>query len=154
MVQIQPPRPTSQALFGGLFYCERAGWKTVLLICFCIAVRRSRAPKPKAAYVLGKGGRFEVIPEYPEFAWFEGLVNAFAHRNYAFSGDYIRVTMYDDRLEMQCLCAADAREQRDLARVAPARQSGGVCGYRRVGGTERVRGRSHAGGHVEGARDY
>jgi ATP-dependent DNA helicase RecG len=49
---------------------------------------------------LGKGGRFEVIPEYPEFAWFEGLVNAVTHRNYAFSDDYIRVTMYDDRLEI------------------------------------------------------
>lgn len=49
---------------------------------------------------LGKDGRFEVIPEYPEFAWFEGLVNAVTHRNYAFSGDYIRVTMYDDRLEI------------------------------------------------------
>lgn len=36
-----------------------------------------------------RGGRF-----------FEGLVNAVTHRNYAFSGDYIRVMMYDDRLEI------------------------------------------------------
>lgn len=49
---------------------------------------------------LGEDGRFEVIPEYPEFAWFEGLVNAITHRNYAFSGDYIRVIMYDDRMEI------------------------------------------------------
>lgn len=49
---------------------------------------------------LGKDGRFEVIPEYPEFAWFEGLMNAVTYRNYAFSGDYIRVTMYDDRMEI------------------------------------------------------
>lgn len=49
---------------------------------------------------LGEDGRFEVIPEYPEFAWFEGLVNAVTHRNYAFSGDYIRVIMYDDRMEI------------------------------------------------------
>lgn len=49
---------------------------------------------------LGEDGRFETIPEYPEFAWFEGLVNAVTHRNYAFSGDYIRMTMYDDRMEI------------------------------------------------------
>lgn len=49
---------------------------------------------------LGKDGRFDTIPEYPEFAWFEGLVNAIIHRNYAFQGDYIRISMYDDRLEV------------------------------------------------------
>lgn len=49
---------------------------------------------------LGADGKFKVIPEYPEFAWFEGLVNAVTHRNYAYSGDYIRVMMYDDRLEI------------------------------------------------------
>ena len=49
---------------------------------------------------LGDDGRFKVIPEYPEFAWFEGLVNAVTHRNYAFSGDHIRVMMYDDRMEI------------------------------------------------------
>ena len=49
---------------------------------------------------LGDDGRFKVIPEYPEFAWFEGLVNAVTHRNYAHSGDHIRVMMYDDRMEI------------------------------------------------------
>lgn len=49
---------------------------------------------------LGDDGKFKVIPEYPEFAWFEGLVNAVTHRDYAMSGDYIRVMMYDDRLEI------------------------------------------------------
>lgn len=49
---------------------------------------------------LGDDGRFKVIPEYPEFAWFEGLVNAVTHRDYAFSGDHIRVMMYDDRMEI------------------------------------------------------
>lgn len=49
---------------------------------------------------LGEDGRFKIIPEYPEFAWFEGLVNAVTHRNYAFSGDHIRVMMYDDRMEI------------------------------------------------------
>lgn len=50
---------------------------------------------------LGDDGTFQVIPEYPEFAWFEGLVNAVTHRDYAFAGDYIRVSMFDDRLEIQ-----------------------------------------------------
>lgn len=49
---------------------------------------------------LGDDGKFKVVPEYPEFAWLEGLVNAITHRNYAFSGDYIRVIMYDDRMEI------------------------------------------------------
>lgn len=49
---------------------------------------------------LGRDGKFKTIPEYPEFAWFEGVVNAVTHRNYAFSGDYIRVMLYDDRLEI------------------------------------------------------
>ena len=50
---------------------------------------------------LGDDGVFQSIPEYPEFAWFEGIVNAVTHRDYAFAGDYIRVSMYDDRLEIQ-----------------------------------------------------
>ena len=48
---------------------------------------------------LGKDGKFRKIPEYPEFAWLEGLVNAVTHRDYSISGEYIRVTMYDDRIE-------------------------------------------------------
>lgn len=48
---------------------------------------------------LGLDGKFKRIPEYPEFAWLEGLVNAVAHRDYSISGDYIRVTMFDDRIE-------------------------------------------------------
>lgn len=50
--------------------------------------------------LLGSDGRFQTVPEYPEFAWFEGLVNAVTHRDYAYAGDYIRISMYDDRLEI------------------------------------------------------
>ncbi|WP_455655269.1 ATP-binding protein [Phascolarctobacterium sp.] len=49
---------------------------------------------------LTNDGKFEVIQEYPEFAWFEGIVNALTHRDYSISGDHIRVTMFDDRLEI------------------------------------------------------
>lgn len=50
---------------------------------------------------LGPDGKFQIVPEYPEFAWFEGLVNAITHRDYAFRGDYVRVLMFDDRLEIE-----------------------------------------------------
>ncbi|MEY8486711.1 ATP-binding protein [uncultured Parabacteroides sp.] len=45
-------------------------------------------------------GKFQIVPEYPEFAWLEGIVNAVTHREYGMSGSYIKVTMYDDRLEI------------------------------------------------------
>lgn len=48
---------------------------------------------------LDKDGKFKKIPEYPEFAWLEGVVNAVVHRDYSISGDHIRVSMYDDRIE-------------------------------------------------------
>ena len=49
---------------------------------------------------LDDNGKFRIITEYPEFAWFEGIVNALTHRNYSMRGDCIRVSMYDDRIEI------------------------------------------------------
>ncbi|HFI0456793.1 TPA: ATP-binding protein [Streptococcus suis] len=49
---------------------------------------------------LDDNGQFQVLPEYPEFAWFEGVVNAVTHRDYSVYGDHIRVLMFDDRLEI------------------------------------------------------
>lgn len=46
-------------------------------------------------------GRFVENPEYPEFPWVEGIINAIAHRDYAASGQFIKVSMYDDRLEIE-----------------------------------------------------
>ena len=48
-----------------------------------------------------KTGKFQTVPEYPEFAWLEGIVNAVTHREYAMTGRYILVSMYDDRLEIE-----------------------------------------------------
>lgn len=48
-----------------------------------------------------KTGRFYNIPEYPEFAWLEGIVNAVTHREYAMTGSFIKISMYDDRLEIE-----------------------------------------------------
>lgn len=49
---------------------------------------------------LNSEGVFETIPEYPEFAWYEGLVNAVTHRDYSNSGEHITVKLFDDRLEI------------------------------------------------------
>ncbi len=46
-------------------------------------------------------GRFVERPEYPEFPWVEGIINAVAHRDYAALGQFIKVSMYDDRLEIE-----------------------------------------------------
>lgn len=46
-------------------------------------------------------GKFQTVSEYPEFAWLEGIVNAVTHREYALSGNFIKVSMYDDRLEIE-----------------------------------------------------
>lgn len=48
-----------------------------------------------------ESGRFIESPEYPEFPWYEGIINAVAHRDYAASGLFIKVSMYDDRLEIE-----------------------------------------------------
>ena len=46
-------------------------------------------------------GKFKTVPEYPEFSWLEGIVNAVTHREYGMSGRYILVTMFDDLLEIK-----------------------------------------------------
>lgn len=50
---------------------------------------------------LSKDGKFETIPEYPEFAWQEAIVNAAAHRAYNITGSITFVKMFDDRLEVE-----------------------------------------------------
>lgn len=49
---------------------------------------------------LGRSGRFERMPLVPEDAWLEGVVNAVVHRSYSISGDYVRVEIFDDRIEI------------------------------------------------------
>ncbi|OGP59301.1 MAG: hypothetical protein A2V67_15690 [Deltaproteobacteria bacterium RBG_13_61_14] len=44
---------------------------------------------------------FREMPEYPEFAWQEALINAVAHRDYAVTTREIEVEMYDDRMEVK-----------------------------------------------------
>ncbi len=41
------------------------------------------------------------VPEYPEFAYREAIVNAVAHRDYALEGSFIQIRLFADRLEVQ-----------------------------------------------------
>ncbi len=43
---------------------------------------------------------FRELPEYPELAWQEALVNAVAHRDYADQSREVEVWLYDDRMEV------------------------------------------------------
>lgn len=47
-----------------------------------------------------RSGRFVTIPELPRFAWLEAIVNATTHRSYSLHGDHIRVSIFDDRVEI------------------------------------------------------
>jgi ATP-dependent DNA helicase RecG len=49
---------------------------------------------------LGPDGRFGWFGIVPEEVWLEGLVNAVIHRSYNNSGDHIRLTVFDDRVEV------------------------------------------------------
>lgn len=45
-------------------------------------------------------GKFKKIPEYPQEAWLEGVVNALCHRSYNVQGNVIYIKHFDDRLEI------------------------------------------------------
>lgn len=45
-------------------------------------------------------GRFVKVPEYPEEAWLEGIVNALCHRSYNVQGSSVYIKHFDDRLEI------------------------------------------------------
>lgn len=52
---------------------------------------------------LDKNGQFVTTPEYPEFAWYEGVVNALAHRSYGngLKNRPVTIRMFDSRLEIE-----------------------------------------------------
>lgn len=49
---------------------------------------------------LTENGTFEKYFEYPEFAWYEGIVNAITHRDYSNSGEHIIMKIYNNRIEI------------------------------------------------------
>ncbi len=55
----------------------------------------------KDYYILDlEEGRFRKVPEYPEDAWLEGVVNALCHRSYNVQGSSIYIKHFDNRLEI------------------------------------------------------
>lgn len=50
---------------------------------------------------LNAEGKFVTTPEYPQWAWFESLVNACVHRSYSFSGTEISIKVFPDRMEVE-----------------------------------------------------
>ena len=61
------------------------------------AALRELLPRRKA---LGPDGRFDWFDLIPERAWMEALVNAVIHRAYSNFGDHIRISVFDDRIEV------------------------------------------------------
>lgn len=49
---------------------------------------------------LTEAGRFGDVSLIPSDAWLEGIVNAAVHRSYSLQGDYIRIEVFDDRIEI------------------------------------------------------
>lgn len=49
---------------------------------------------------LGPNGEFIFQDIIPRDVWLEGLVNAFIHRSYSMSGDYIHIELYPTRVEI------------------------------------------------------
>jgi len=45
-------------------------------------------------------GKFVKVPEYPEEAWLEAIVNALCHRSYNVQGNSVYIKHFDDRLEI------------------------------------------------------
>ena len=50
---------------------------------------------------LANDGKFTTVPEYPEFAWKELVINAVAHRDYSIKGTDIQIKMFDDRIVVE-----------------------------------------------------
>lgn len=50
---------------------------------------------------LGNDGKFKTVLEYPEFAWYEAVVNAVAHRAYNLKNANIFVRMFNDHIEVE-----------------------------------------------------
>ncbi len=50
---------------------------------------------------LGDDGKFKTVLEYPEFAWYEAVVNAVVHRAYSLKNVNIFVRMFDNRIEVE-----------------------------------------------------
>lgn len=79
----------------------------------------------KRAWKKTGDGRIE-MPDYPERAVLEGLVNALIHRNYLELGSEVHIDMFDDRLEIYSpggMCDGSRVQDRDIMRVPSRRRN-------------------------------
>lgn len=79
----------------------------------------------KRAWKKTGSGRTE-MPDYPERAVLEGIVNALIHRNYLELGSEVHIDMFDDRLEIYSpggMCDGTKVQDRDLMRVPSRRRN-------------------------------
>lgn len=66
------------------------------------------------------------MPDYPERAVLEGIVNALIHRNYLEVGSEVHIDMFDDRLEIYSpggMCDGTRVQERDLMNVPSRRRN-------------------------------
>lgn len=83
------------------------------------------ANNSKKAWKKTGDGRTE-MPDYPERAVLEGIVNALIHRNYLELGSEVHIDMFDDRLEIYSpggMCDGTKVQERDLMRVPSRRRN-------------------------------
>jgi len=83
------------------------------------------ANNSKKAWKKTGDGRAE-MPDYPERAVLEGIVNALIHRNYLELGSEVHIDMFDDRLEIYSpggMCDGTRVQDRDLMRVPSRRRN-------------------------------
>ena len=79
----------------------------------------------KKAWKKVADGRIE-MPDYPERAVLEGIVNALIHRNYLEIGSEVHVDMFDDRIEIYSpggMYDGTKVQERDLMRVPSRRRN-------------------------------
>lgn len=82
------------------------------------------------------------LPQYSDKALFEALVNAVAHRDYSMRGSKIRLSMFDDRLEIQSPgslpnnLTVDSMDQRQATRNETVTSVLGRMSVREVRGSE------------------
>lgn len=79
----------------------------------------------RKAWMKVKDGRIE-MPDYPERAVLEGIVNALIHRNYLELGSEVHIDMFDDRLEIYSpggMCDGTRVQEQDLMRVPSRRRN-------------------------------
>ena len=79
----------------------------------------------KKAWKKTGDGRVE-MPDYPERAVLEGIVNALIHRNYLDFGSEVHIDMFDDRMEIYSpggMCDGSRVQERDLMKVPSRRRN-------------------------------